>query len=68
MATFKTVRWLRVILSALFGLMAIAAVSYWQIRDAKQIDVEEIAPGCIVRFAPDGISEVIPFGDSQCPQ
>ena len=47
--------------------MAIAAVSYWHIQDAKQIDIEQIAPGCIVRFAPDGASEIIPFGDPRCP-
>jgi len=31
--------------------MMIAAVSYWHIRDAEQIDAEQIASGCIVRFA-----------------
>ena len=68
MPTFETVRWIRVILSALFVVMAIAAVSYWHIQDAKQIDVGMIASGCIVRFAPDGTSEIIPFGDPKCPQ
>jgi len=67
MPTFKTAQWIRVILSTLFGLALIAAVTYWQIQD-KQIDVEEIAPGCIVRFSPDGSSEIIPFGDKRCPQ
>jgi hypothetical protein len=68
MPTFETIRWIRVILSTLFVVLAIATVSYWQIRDANQIDVKDIAPGCIVRFAPDGTSKVIPFGDPECPQ
>lgn len=67
MPTFETIRWIRVILSALFVVMAIAAVSYWYIQDANHIDIEQIAPGCIVRFAPDGASEIIPFGDPRCP-
>ena len=68
MPTFETIRWIRVILSTLFVVIAIAAVSYWQTRDTKQIDVEESAPGCIVRFVPDGTSEVILFGNSRCPK
>jgi len=59
--------WLKIFLATAIGLALLAAVSYWQIQD-KQIDVEAIAPGCIVRFFPSGESEIIPFGDKRCPQ
>jgi len=60
------VNWLKIFLAIAIGLALLAAVSFWQMQN-KTIDVEEIAPGCIVRFLPSGESEIIPFGDSRCP-
>lgn len=53
MTTFETIRWIRLIMSSLFVVIAIAAISYWHIRDAKQIAVEQISSSCIVLFASD---------------
>jgi len=59
--------WLKIFLAVAIGLAILAAVSYWQAQ--QNLDEIMIAPqGCIVRFAPDGSSEIIPFGDKRCPQ
>ena len=65
METFKTIRWLRVIFSVAIGLIAIAFLSFQYVKDAQKIGLDI---GCIVRFSPDGTSEIIPFGDVRCPQ
>jgi len=58
--------WLKVIITALLGLAILAAVTFWQSQ--QNLDEVAIAPlGCIVRFSPDGTSEIIKFGDSRCP-
>jgi hypothetical protein len=59
--------WLKIFIAIAIGLALIAAVSFWQFQ--QNLDEVAIAPlGCIVRFSPDGTSEIIPFGDVRCPQ
>ncbi len=64
------IRWIRVAIAAAILLAVLAAVTYWQAQNnpINATDIDLIVPGCIVKFAPDGSSEVIPFGDSRCPQ
>jgi hypothetical protein len=54
----------------LIGLAILAAVTYWQAQNnpVNDTDIDLSVPGCIVTFAPDGSSEVVPFGDPRCPK
>ena len=64
------IRWLRVAIAAVIMLAIIAVVTFWQVRNnpMNATDIDLSVPGCIVRFSPDGSSEVIPFGDMRCPK
>jgi hypothetical protein len=58
------------IAAAAIGLAILATASYWQAQQnpVNDTDIDLIVPGCVVNFAPDGSSEVIPFGDAKCPK
>ena len=64
------IRWVRIAIAALIGLAILAAVIYWQSQQnpINQVDIDLSVPGCIVKFAPDGSSEIVPFGDPRCPK
>ena len=64
------IRWIRVAIATVILLATLAAVIYWQAQQnpINATDIDLIVPGCIVKFAPDGSSEVIPFGDPRCPK
>ena len=64
------IRWIRVAIAALSGLAILAAVTFWQAQNnpVNNVDVDLVVPGCVVTFAPDGSSEIIPFGDARCPK
>lgn len=64
------IRWIRVAIAALIGLAILAAVTFWQAQNnpINDTDIDLSVPGCSVKFAPDGSSEVIPFGDPRCPK
>ena len=64
------IRWIRIAIAALLGLAILAAVTFWQAQNnpVNNVDVDLVVPGCIVNFAPDGSSEIIPFGDARCPK
>ena len=64
------IRWIRVAIVAAIGLTILAAVTFWQAQNnpMNDTDIDLSVPGCIVKFAPDGSSEVIPFGDTRCPK
>ena len=64
------IRWIRVAIAALIGLAILAAVTFWQAQNnpVNNVDVDLVVPGCVVTFAPDGSSEIIPFGDARCPK
>ncbi len=64
------IRWVRIAIAALIGLAILAAVTYWQAQQnpVNQVDIYLSVPGCIVKFAPDGSSEIVPFGDPRCPK
>jgi hypothetical protein len=62
------IRWFRIAIAAAIGLAILAAVTFWQAQHNPVNNVDLVVPGCVVNFAPDGSSEIIPFGDSRCPQ
>ncbi len=64
------VRWIRVAIAALLGLAILAAASFWQAQQnpINDTDIDLIVPGCIVKFSPNGESEIIKFGDARCPK
>ena len=64
------IRWFRIAIAALIGLAILAAASFWQAQQnpINDTDIDLSVPGCIVTFAPDGSSEVVPFGDPRCPK
>ena len=64
------IRWVRIAIAALIGLAILAAVIYWQSQQnpINQVDIDLSVPGCIVKFAPDGSSEIVPLGDPRCPK
>ena len=64
------IRWTRVAIAAAILLAVIAAIVYWQVQNnpVNATDIDLSVLGCIVNFAPDGSSEVIPFGDVRCPK
>jgi len=64
------IRWIRVAITTLIGLAILAVVTYWQAQNnpINDTDIDLSVPGCIVKVAPNGSSEVIPFGDARCPQ
>jgi hypothetical protein len=66
----EDVRWFRVAIAALIGLAILAAVTFWQAQQnpVNDVDVDLALQGCIVKFAPNGESEVIKFGDARCPK
>jgi hypothetical protein len=63
------VSWIRVAIAAAIMLAILAAVTYWQAQNnpVNDTDIDLMLQGCIVRFFPDGSSEIIKFGDSRCP-
>lgn len=64
------IRWVRIAIAALLGLTILAIGSYWQAQNnpVNNIDVDLALQGCIVKFLPDGTSEIIKFGDARCPK
>ena len=62
----QTIRWIRVILSAVFILLGLAFGTYFYIKEHSPAIAS--FDGCAVVFAPDGSSENIPFGDPRCPK
>ncbi len=64
------IRWFRVAIAALIGLLILAAVSFWQAKSdpVNNVDVDLALQGCIVQFAPNGDMKVIPFDDPRCPK
>jgi hypothetical protein len=64
------IRWFRIAIAALIGLAILAAASFWQAQQnpINDTDIDLSVPGCVVTFAPDGASEVVPFGDPRCPK
>ena len=52
------IRWTRVLIAFLVGSAILAAVTYWQAQQnpINATDIELIVPGCIVKFAPDGVA------------
>ena len=66
------IRWKRVAIATVVLFAIFAAVSFWQVQNDPvndtDIDIDLIVPGCIVKFAPDGSSQVVPFGDARCPK
>jgi hypothetical protein len=64
------IRWFRIAIAALIGLLILAAVSFWQAKSdpVNNVDVDLALQGCIVKFSPNGESEIIKFGDARCPK
>jgi hypothetical protein len=64
------IRWVRIAIAALIGLAILAAVTYWQAQQnpINDVSIDLSVPGCIVKFAPDGSSEIVSFGDPRCPK
>ena len=63
------INWAKIAIASLIGLAILASVTYWQAQNnpVNDVDVDLALQGCIVKFAPDGTSEIIPFGDKRCP-
>lgn len=64
------IRWIRVAIATVIMFAIFAAVTYFQAKNnpINNTDIDLVVPGCIVKFAPDGSSEIIPFGDTRCPK
>ena len=64
------IRWFRIAIATMIMLAILAVVTYWQAQNnpVNDTDIDLSVPGCIVKFAPDGSSEIIPFGDPRCPK
>jgi hypothetical protein len=64
------IRWIRVAIAALIIVAILAVATYLQAKNnpVNDTDIDLIVPGCIVKFAPAGSREVIPFGDPRCPK
>lgn len=64
------IRWLRIAIAALIGLVILAIATYWQAQQnpVNDVDIDLALQGCSVIFAPDGSYEVVKFGDPRCPQ
>jgi hypothetical protein len=64
------IRWFRIAIAALIGLAILAILSYWQAQNnpVNNVDVDLALQGCIVKFSPNGESEIIKFGDPRCPK
>jgi len=62
------IRWFRVAIAALIGLVILAIATYWQAQKnpVNNVDVDLALQGCAVVYAPNGSYEVIPFGDPRC--
>ena len=64
------IRWIRVAIATVIIVAILAVATYLQAKNnpVNDTDIDLSVPGCIVKFAPDGSSEVIPFGDTRCPK
>ena len=64
------IRWIRVTIATVIIVSILAVATYLQAKNnpVSDTDIDLSVPGCIVKFAPDGSSEVIPFGDTRCPK
>ncbi len=64
------IRWVRVAIAALIGLVILAIATYWQAQQnpVNNVDVDLALQGCAVIYAPNETSEIIPFGDLRCPK
>ena len=64
------IRWIRVTIATVIIVSILAVATYLQAKNnpVSDTDIDLSVPGCIVKFAPDGSSEVIPFGDVRCPK
>ena len=64
------IRWIRVAIATVIIVAILAVATYLQAKNnpVSDTDIDLSVPGCIVKFAPDGSSEVIPFGDTRCPK
>ena len=59
---------IEIAIAAVVLLVLLAAVTFWQAQNnpVNNVDIDLMMQGCIVKFAPDGSSEVVKFGDARC--